>query len=77
MKIEVVKIHNPEAKNLIFGQSHFIKTVEDIHEVLVGAVPDIKFVIAFCEASAHRKIRTSGTSKEMTVLALKHAQAVG
>ncbi len=76
MKIEVVKIINPEAKNLIFGQSHFIKTVEDLHEALVGSVPGIEFGLAFCEASGPRLIRTSGTSKDLIDLAVKNAKAI-
>lgn len=75
--LDVVSIYNPDAKNLIFGQSHFIKSVEDIHEALVGAVPGIQFGLAFCEASGPRLIRTSGTSKAMIDLAVKNAKAVG
>ncbi|MEK9143623.1 MAG: adenosine-specific kinase [Patescibacteria group bacterium] len=77
MKTEVVKIYNPDAKNLIFGQSHFIKTVEDLHEALVGTVPGIKFGLAFCEASGPRLIRTSGTDETMVKLAATNAKAVG
>lgn len=77
MKTEVVEIENPKSVNLIIGQSHFIKTVEDLHEVLVGAMPGIKFGLAFCEASGPRLIRTSGTSSEMVKLAVKNAQKVG
>ncbi len=77
MKTEVIPICNPDAKNLIFGQAHFIKTVEDIHEALVGAVPGIKFGLAFCEASGPRLIRTSGTDKEMIKLATQNATSVG
>lgn len=77
MQIISVKIKNPDGKNLIFGQAHFIKTVEDIHEALVGAVPGIKFGLAFCEASGPRLIRTSGTDETMVKLALTNAQAVG
>ncbi|MCA9381863.1 hypothetical protein KC660_00450, partial [Candidatus Dojkabacteria bacterium] len=51
LKIETVKITNPDELNLILGQSHFIKTVEDLHEALVSSVPGIKFGLAFCEAS--------------------------
>src|SRR3989344_7426128 len=76
MKTEIVKIINPDAKNLIFGQAHFIKTVEDIHEALVNAVPGIKFGLAFCEASGPRLIRTSGTSEAMVRLATKNAKEV-
>ncbi len=59
------------------AQSHFIKTVEDVHETLVEAVPGIQFGLAFCEASGPRKIRTSGTSTEMIKLAVDNAKAVG
>ncbi|OGL43261.1 MAG: hypothetical protein A2161_09740 [Candidatus Schekmanbacteria bacterium RBG_13_48_7] len=76
MNIDVVHIFNPDNKNFIFGQSHFIKTVEDIHEALVSAVPGIEFGLAFCEASGARLIRTSGTSEEMIALALKNAKSV-
>jgi hypothetical protein len=77
MKIEVVKITNPKNHNLIIGQSHFIKSVEDIHEALVNSVPEIKFGLAFCEASGSRLIRKSGTSMAMVKLAVKNAQNVG
>lgn len=77
MKTEVITIYNPDTKNLIFGQSHFIKTVEDIHEALVGAVPGIKFGLAFCEASGPRLIRTSGTDDAMVKLAAQNAKTVG
>lgn len=77
MKTEVITIHNPDGKNLIFGQSHFIKTVEDLHEALVGVVPGIKFGLAFSEASGSRLIRTSGTDETMTKLAVTNAKAVG
>lgn len=77
MKQVVITITNPDAKNLIFGQSHFIKTVEDIHEALVNTVPGIKFGLAFCEASGPRLIRTSGTDEAMVKLAADNANAVG
>lgn len=77
MKQDIITITNPDAKNLIFGQSHFIKTVEDIHEALVNTVPGIKFGLAFCEASGPRLIRTSGTDEAMVRLAAKNAEAVG
>ena len=57
MDIQTVKIEKPETINFILGQSHFIKTVEDIHEALVGSVPGIKFGLAFCEASGKCLIR--------------------
>ncbi len=77
LKQELVQIINPDAKNFIFGQSHFIKTVEDLHETLVSSVPAIKFGVAFCEASGPRLIRKTGTSAEMMELAVKNARAVG
>lgn len=77
MDIQVVKIEKPEAINFILGQSHFIKTVEDMHEALVTAVPGIKFGLAFCEASGKCLIRWTGTDEAMIELAKKNAQAVG
>lgn len=77
MKIETVKIEKPEVINFILGQSHFIKTVEDIHEALVSAVPGIKFGLAFCEASGKCLIRWTGTDPEMIELAKQNAGAIG
>ena len=77
MKFEAVKIKKPEEINFILAQSHFIKTVEDVYEALVEAVPGIKFGLAFCEASGPRKIRTSGTDEEMVKLAVDNARRVG
>jgi hypothetical protein len=75
--IKLVSIEKPEAANFILGQSHFIKTVEDVHEALVGAVPGIKFGVAFCEASGARLVRWSGTDEDCIALAQKNAQALG
>lgn len=77
MEITTVKIEKPEAINFILGQSHFIKTVEDIHEALVTAVPGVKFGLAFCEASGECLIRLSGTDEAMIALARQNAQAIG
>lgn len=77
MEIKTVKIDKPEAINFIFGQSHFIKTVEDVHEALVTAVPGIKFGLAFCEASGDCLVRWSGTDEAMIELAKKNALAIG
>lgn len=77
MDIQVVRIEKPETINFILGQSHFIKTVEDIHEALVTAVPGIKFGLAFCEASGKCLIRWSGTDEAMIDLAKNNAQAIG
>lgn len=77
MDIQVVKIEKPENINFILGQSHFIKTVEDIHEALVNSVPNIKFGLAFCEASGKCLIRWTGTDNQMIDLAKKNAHAIG
>jgi adenosine/AMP kinase len=73
MNTLVVKIEKPEETNFILGQSHFIKTVEDLHEALVSAVPGIKFGLAFCEASGKCLIRFSGTETSLTELAVANA----
>ena len=77
MNLLSVKIDKPEDINFILGQSHFIKTVEDIHEAMVNTVPGIKFGLAFCEASGACLIRTSGTDKEMIELARQNAANIG
>jgi len=73
MKTEIVEIALPEGCQLILGMSHFIKTVEDVHEALVNSVPGIKFGLAFCESSGPCLVRTSGTDEELRELAAKHA----
>jgi hypothetical protein len=73
MELSVVTIENPENLNMILGHSHFIKTVEDIHEVMVNAVPGARFGLAFCEASDVCLVRTSGTDKELEDLARRNA----
>ncbi len=77
LQLEVVKIEKPEPVNVILGQSHFIKSVEDIHEALVTAVPGIRFGLAFCEASGKALVRWSGTDEAMIELAQKAAMALG
>jgi hypothetical protein len=77
MQLLSVKIDKPETTNFILGQTHFIKTVEDVHEALVGAVPGIKFGLAFCEASGKCLVRCSGTDTAMTELAKNNALAIG
>jgi adenosine/AMP kinase len=77
MELTTVKIEKPEAINFILGQTHFIKSVEDIYEALVTAVPGIKFGLAFCEASGKCLIRWAGTDPAMIELARRNAQAVG
>lgn len=77
MEIHVVQIEKPEGFNLILGQAHFIKTVEDLHEALAGAFPGIRFGVAFCESSGPRLVRTTGTDPELVSLAARNAQAIG
>src|SRR6516165_5553285 len=77
MELTVVPIVKPDAANFIFGQSHFIKTVEDLHEALVGAVPGIRFGLAFCEASGKRLVRWSGNDEAALALARDNALARG
>ncbi len=76
MQLVTVRIEKPEAINFILGQTHFIKSVEDIHEALVGAVHGIKFGVAFCEASGKCLVRWSGTDDSMVELARKNAGAI-
>ena len=76
MELTTVRIEKPLEINFILGQSHFIKTVEDIHETLVTAVPGIKFGLAFCEASGPALVRWSGTDEAMVALAKQNALAI-
>lgn len=76
MELQTVKIDKPDEVNLILGQSHFIKTVEDLQEALVTAVPGIEFGLAFCEASGPALVRAAGTSDELTELAKANALAL-
>ena len=76
MELVMVPIEKPEVVNLILGQSHFIKTVEDLHETLVGAVPGGKFGLAFCESSGPALVRASGTDDELVELAKRNALAL-
>jgi adenosine/AMP kinase len=77
MQLITVKIEKPGDTNFVLGQTHFIKSVEDIHEVLFGTVPGIKFGLAFCEASGKCLVCWSGTDPAMTELAKKNATALG
>ena len=76
MQFSTVRIQKPEDVNVILGQSHFIKTVEDIHEALVQTVPGIKFGLALCEASGAMQVRWSGTDEPMLELAKRNALAL-
>jgi len=77
MEIKLVAIEKPEEINFILGQTHFIKSVEDLHEALVNAVPGIKFGLAFCEASGACLVRLSGTDETLVELAKRNALAIG
>src|SRR2546422_1146471 len=77
VETELVPIENPSGLNVILGQTHFIKTAEDIHEALIGSVPGIKFGVAFCEASGPCLVRVEGNDESLKSLAAKNALAVG
>jgi uncharacterized protein len=77
MDLLAVPIDKPEDLNFILGQSHFITTVEDLHETLVQSAPGIRFGIAFCESSGPRLVRRSGNDPELIELAVRNAQAIG
>ncbi len=77
MNLITVPIEKPENINIILGQSHFIKTVEDLHEALVNAVPGIQFGLAFCEASGECLVRWSGTNQDLIFMARQNALNIG
>ncbi len=76
MELKTITIENPNELNFILGHSHFIKTIEDIHEAIVCTVPNAKFGVAFCEASMDCLVRYSGTDKELIELAKRNAFAL-
>jgi len=76
-EIKTVPVENPDKLNFILGQTHFIKTAEDLHEALVSAVPGIKFGLAFCEASGPCLVRVEGNDKSLKDLAAKNAMTIG
>ena len=77
MELKSVALEIPEGTNIIVGQTHFIKTVEDLYEIMVGSVPQARFGIAFCEASGACLIRVEGNDPELKKVATRNAQAVG
>ncbi|HEU5333359.1 MAG TPA: adenosine-specific kinase [Actinocrinis sp.] len=77
MELEAVRIDKPDELNVIIGQSHFVKTVEDLHEALAGTSPHLRFGLAFCEASGLRLVRRSGNDADLTDLAVRNALAIG
>ena len=77
MELKTVRIEKPDELNFILGQAHFIKTVEDLYEALVGSSPHLRFGIAFCEASGPRLVRRAGNDPDLVDQAVQHAVAVG
>lgn len=76
IELKTVKVEKPEDMNFILGQSHFIKTVEDVYEAMVNSIPNAKFAVAFCEASASCKIRCEGNDEELKKIAIKNAENI-
>ena len=74
MKLEVVNLKVPEGCNIILGQAHFIKTVEDLYEAMANSTPNVKFGIAFCESSGPCLIRHDGNDEELRKIAIENAQ---
>ena len=77
MNLLTVRIDKPADMNFVLGQSHFIKTVEDVHEAVVSTVPSAKFGVAFCEASGPCLVRVSGNDERLQDLAARNASAIG
>ena len=77
MDLKVERLEIPEGCNVIFGQTHFIKTVEDLYEIMVGTAPNAKFGIGFCEASGHCLVRGEGNDEALKEVAMKNAMKIG
>ena len=77
MELKIERLEIPEGCNVIFGQTHFIKTVEDLYEIIVGAVPNAKFGIGFCESSGHCLVRGEGNDEALKEAAMKNALKTG
>lgn len=77
METELIKIEMPSDSNVIIGQTHFIKTAEDIYEAMVNSAPQIKFAVAFCEASMECLVRVEGNDEELKGAAAKNAMNIG
>ncbi len=77
MQMQIIKIQKPEDANIIIGQAHFIKTVEDLYETIVNAVPNIKFGLAFCESSGACLVRCEGNDEELKKIAIDNALQIG
>ncbi len=77
VEIKIIEIEKPDDVNIIIGQTHFIKSIEDLYEVMAGSVPNAKFGIAFCEASGACKVRCEGNDEELKKLAAENALRIG
>ncbi len=77
LNLKLISIEKPEEMNFILGQTHFIKTIEDLYEAIVNSVPNAQFGIAFCEASGARKVRSIGNNDQLKTLAEKNALSIG
>ena len=77
MELVTVEVEKPDDVNVIIGQSHFIKTAEDVYEAMVNSVPGVRFGVAFCEASMDRLVRVEGNDDELRGLAARNALAIG
>jgi len=77
IELQLIDIEKPEEMNFILGQTHFIKTIEDMYEAMVNSVPSAQFGIAFCEASGARKVRSIGNNEKLKKLAEKNALTIG
>ncbi len=77
MELLSVPVEKPDDLNVVIGQSHFIKTVEDLHEVLAASAPGLKFGVAFCESSGPRLVRRTGNAPDLVEAAVRIAQAIG
>ena len=77
VNLSSVAIEKPDDLNVVIGQAHFIKTVEDLYEALVGSSPHLRFGVAFCEASGPRLVRRSGNDADLIELATRNAQLIG
>ncbi len=77
MELSTVQVEKPDDLNVVLGQSHFVKTVEDLHEALAGSSPFLRFGLAFCESSGPRLVRRAGNDEELVELAVRNALAIG
>ncbi len=77
MELKVVELETPEGCNLILGQSHFIKTVEDVYEAMTTSTPTVKFGLAFCESSGDRLVRVEGNDEALEKVAAENALRLG